>query len=133
VKAGAQRGWSLLELLIALVVLGLGVTVFMQMQNRSSSVSRGNSNLQRAAHLIGRHVESLRIAIARDPAAWPPRDTSLADPEHPEVHLERVVDGAVSPKDGVLLPGVRRIDLTVSWGRRRIDTIRVTTYVSRSF
>ena len=132
-KARGQAGWSLLELLIALVVLGLGVTIFMQLQNRSSNVSRGNSNLQRAAHLIGRHVESLRIAISRDPAAWPPHDTTLTDPEHPDVHLERVVGGAISPKDGAVLPGVRRIDLTVSWGRRHIDTIKVTTYVSRTF
>lgn len=129
----AQSGWSLLELLIAMVVLGLGITIFMKMQNRSSGLARGNANVQRAAQLIGRHVESMRVAIARDPAAWPPRDTSFADPERPGLFLSRTVLGAVSPKDGAALATVRRIDLAVSWGTRKLDTMKVTTYVSRSF
>lgn len=128
-----QSGWSLLELLIAIVVLGLGVTVFMRMQTRSSGISRANANLQRASQLIGKHVESLKVSMARDPAAWPPRDTSFTDPDHADLKLKRVVGGAISPKDGAVLPTVRRIDLTVSWGNRRLDTMKVTTYVSRNF
>ena len=128
-----QSGWSLLELLVAIVVLGLGVTVFMRMQTRSSSISRANANLQRASQLIGRHVESMKVAVARDPAAWPPHDTSFTDPDHADLKLKRVVAGALSPKDGAVLPTVRRIDLTVSWGNRRLDTMKVTTYVSRNF
>jgi len=119
--------------MIAIVVLGLGITVFMKMQGRSSSIARSNANVQRAAQLIGRHVESLRVAIARDPAAWPPRDTSFSDPERPGLFLKRVVVAAISPKDGASLATVRRIDLTLSWGQRALDTMKVTTYVSRSF
>lgn len=128
-----QRGWSLLELLIAIVVLGVGVTVFMKMQGRSSGIARGNANVQRASQLIGRHVESMRVAIARNPDAWPPKDTSYADPDRPGIFLRQTVAGAISPKDGAVLPTVRRIDLTVSWGQRKLDTMKVTTYVSKTF
>lgn len=128
-----QSGWSLLELLIAIVVLGLGITVFMKMQGRSTGIARSNANVQRAAQLIGRHVESMRVAIARDPTAWPPRDTTFADPDRPGLMVKRVVLGAISPKDGASIATVRRIDLTVSWGNRTLDTMKVTTYVSRSF
>lgn len=128
-----ESGWSLLELLIAIIVLGLGIIVFMKMQGRSSGIARSNANVQRAAQLIGRHVESMRVAIARDPAAWPPKDTSFADPDRPGLMVKQVVLGAISPKDGASLATVRRIDLTVSWGQRQLDTMKVTTYVSRSF
>jgi prepilin-type N-terminal cleavage/methylation domain-containing protein len=131
--AGGSRGWSLLELLIALVVLGIGITVFMRMQGRSSGISRANSNMQRASQLIGKHVESLRVGIARDPAAWPPKDTTYIDPQFSNLTLTRTVGGAISPRDGASLPGVRRIDLIVAWGNRTLDSMKVTTYVSKSF
>jgi hypothetical protein len=47
--------------------------------------------------------------------------------------LTRTVSGAISPKDGEALATVRKIDLTVSWGTRSLDTMKVTTYVSKSF
>jgi prepilin-type N-terminal cleavage/methylation domain-containing protein len=127
-----QGGWSLLEMLIAIVVVGLGIMVFMRMQSRSSGISRANANLQRASQLIERHVESMRVRIARDASAWPPKDTTYFDPNFQNIKLVRIVGGAVSPKDGVMLTTVRKIDLTVSWGTRTLDTMRVTTYVSKS-
>jgi Tfp pilus assembly protein PilV len=132
--AHGQRGWSLLETLFAMVVLGLGIMVFMRMQNRSSDVSRGNSNLHRAAQIIEKHVESLRASIARNPAAnWPPRDTAYTDTGFTNIRLMRTVSGAISPRDGASLSSVRKIDLTVSWGRLSLDTIRISTYVSKNF
>lgn len=128
-----QRGWSMLELLIALIVFGFGVTVFMRMQTRTSGISRANANMQRASQLIEKHVESLRVRIARDASAWPPKDTSYADPQFNSLAITRVVARAVSPRDGATLPGVRRIDLTVAWGKNALDTMKVTTYVSKSF
>jgi hypothetical protein len=119
--------------LIAIVVFGIGVTVFMKMQGRSSAIARSNANVHRAAQLIGRHVESMRVSVARNPLSWPPRDTAYSDPDRPGIVLKRTVLGAISPKDGASLAGVRRIDLTVSWGQRKLDTMKVTTYVSRSF
>jgi Tfp pilus assembly protein PilV len=119
-------------MLIAIVVVGLGIMVFMRMQSRSSGISRANANLQRASQLIERHVESMRVRIARDASAWPPKDTTYFDPNFQNIKLVRIVGGAVSPKDGVMLTTVRKIDLTVSWGTRTLDTMRVTTYVSKS-
>ncbi len=130
---GRETGWSLLELMIAVVVLGIGITVFMRMQGRSSGISRANSNMQRASQIIEKHVESLRVHIARDPLAWPPKDTNYVDPQYGNISVRRVVGGAISPRDGASLPGVRRIDLTVSWGMHSLDTMKVTTYVSKNF
>ena len=129
----SQAGWSMLELLIALVVLGLGIVVFMRMHGGSSGISRANSNMQRASQLIGKHVESLKVRVARDASAWPPTDTTYVDPQFQNLTLTRKVGEAISPGDGASLPGVRKIDLIVSWGKNTLDTMKVTTYVSKSF
>ena len=133
-RPSGSRGWSMLETLVAMVVLGLGVLMYMRMQGRASGMSRSNASLFRAGQLIEKHVETMRVRIAQNPAAnWPPKDTAFFDPVHTEMTLESRVNAAISPKDGAILPGVRRVDVTVAWGARPLDTIRVTTYVSKSF
>jgi Tfp pilus assembly protein PilV len=129
-----ERGWSLLETLFSIIVLGMGIMVFMRMQNRSSEITRTNANLHNAARIIEKHVESLRARIAQNPSVyWPPRDTSYQDPVYTNITLVRTVNGALSPRDGASLPTVRKIDLVVAWGNHPLDTIRITTYVSKSF
>jgi Tfp pilus assembly protein PilV len=128
-----ETGWSLIEVLFSIVVLGIGVALFMQMQNRASSMNRTNSNLHTAAGLIEKHVESLREKISQNTAKnWPPHDTSYADEKYSHINLTRTVNEAVSPIDGMVLPGVRKINLVVAWGNQSMDTIRITTYVSKN-
>lgn len=131
---GGARGWSLLESLVAIVVLGLGVMTYMRMQGRSSAMSRGNADMFKAGQLLERHVEAMRVRIAQDTTRnWPPQDTFFLDPVHAHISLETRVRRALSPKDGATLPGVRQVDITVAWGPRPLDTMRVTTYVSKIF
>lgn len=131
---GGTRGWSLLESLVAIVVLGLGVLMYMRMQGRSSTLSRGNADMFKAGQLLERHVEAMRVRIAQDTTRnWPPQDTFLVDPVHSHISLETRVRRAMSPKDGAILPGVRQVDITVGWGPRPLDTMRVTTFVSKIF
>ena len=76
-KPRSQSGLSLMEILIALVVIGIGVGVFLKMQKGSGSNLAGNSKMMRAGQLVEKHVEAMRIRIARDTIAnWPPKDTS---------------------------------------------------------
>ena len=129
-----SRGWSLLETLVAMVVLGAGVTLYMGVQNRNSGITRGNSDLYRAGQILDKHLEALRVRIAQDTLAnWPPLDTTYQDALYERVTVERKVSEAYSPKDGVLLPSVRTIHMQLSWGTGHLDTLRVTTYVSKRF
>lgn len=124
----------MLETLVAMVVLGLGVLMYMRMQSRASGLARSNADLFRAGRIIEKHVETMRVRIARNAAgSWPPKDTAFYDPVHRHISLVSRVEAATSPKDGANLPGVRKVGVTVAWGKGPLDTIRVTTYVSKSF
>lgn len=126
-----QRGLSLIEILIALVVIGIGVGVFLKMQTSSGSHMSGNSKMMRAGQQVEKHIEAIRIGIARDTVAnWPPDDTTYSEDM---LKVVRRVSDAKSPKTGTVLPNVRKIEVIVSWGTFRKDSLDVTTYVTRRF
>lgn len=126
-----QRGLTLMEILIAIVVVGVGVGLFMTLQRNSGSRLAGNSNLLKAGQLIEKHMEAMRIAVARDTVSnWPPRDTSY---QESRISVVRTVSAARSPKNNAVLPNVRRIDIVAAWGSGRNDTLNISTYVAKRF
>jgi prepilin-type N-terminal cleavage/methylation domain-containing protein len=126
-----QRGLTLLEIMIAIVVIGIGIGIFLKMQKNSGSNMAGNSKMMRAGQIVEKHVEAIRISIARDTIAnWPPRDTTYTENL---LKVVRKVSAAKSPKTAANLPNVRKVDLTISWGKFRQDSLDVSTYVSRRF
>lgn len=127
----SQRGLTLMEICIALVVIGIGVGVFLKMQGSSGNSMTGNGKMMRAGQLVEKHIEAIRIGIARDTISnWPPKDTGFTDAG---LKLTRKVSAAFSPKGGSPLPNVRKIDLIVTWGAFKLDSLDVTTYVARRF
>jgi prepilin-type N-terminal cleavage/methylation domain-containing protein len=130
--AGAQQGFSLLEVLITMIVLGLGILMYMRFQSGSSSQTRKNAKLYRAGALIEKHIEDLRLDIAENPeTSWPPLDTILADTLYKDMHLTRSVAPAISDKDDFSLPDVRQVKITVEWDPNQ--NLDITTYVSKKF
>ncbi len=120
-----------MEILIALVVIGLGIGVFLKMEGSSGNSMTGNSKMMRAGQLVEKNIESVRIGIARDTLLnWPPRDTGFTEGG---LKLTRKVSAAFSPKDGSALPNVRKVDMIVTWGAFKLDSLDVTTYVTRRF
>lgn len=130
-KPRFQSGLSLMEILIALVVIAIGVGVFLKMQKGSGSNLAGNSKMMRAGQLVEKHIEAMRIHIAKDTVAnWPPKDTAYTEAL---LKVQRKVSDAFSPKGGAPLPNVCKVDIIVSWGKFRQDSLDVSTYVSRRF
>jgi type II secretory pathway pseudopilin PulG len=126
-----QGGWSLLETLLALVLVGLGLFVWSRVQGASWGQSRDNARMQQAGQLIEKHIEAMRVGFAQNPGVhWPPRDTSFTSGD---LNLVRRVNPASSPKDGQNLPNVRRVDISVAWGRTSLDSINISTYVTLKF
>lgn len=121
----------MLEILIALVVVGVAVGLFMTLQRNSGSRLAGNSNLMRAGQIIEKHMEAMRIAVARDTLSnWPPRDTSYTESR---IKVARTVTQARSPKNNAVLPNVRKVDIVANWGSGKLDTLNISTYVAKRF
>lgn len=128
---GPQSGLTLIEILIALIIIGIAVGLFLNLSGRSGSRLSGNSRMLMAGQLVEKHVESIRISIAQDTIAnWPPRDTSFVEGR---LRLARTISSATSPKTGLALPNVRKVRLNVSWGTGALDSLNITTHVTRRF
>jgi prepilin-type N-terminal cleavage/methylation domain-containing protein len=126
-----QRGLTLLEIMIAIVVIAIGVGLFLKMQKNSGSNMAGNSKMMRAGQIVEKHVEAIRISIARDTIMnWPPHDTAYTEDM---LKVDRKISAAKSPKTSANLPNVRKVDIIISWGNSHQDSLDVTTYVSRRF
>ncbi len=126
-----QSGLTLLEIMIAVVVVGIGVGLFITLQNSSGSRLAGNSNLLKAGQIVEKHMEAIRISIAGDTVSnWPPGDTTYLENR---IKVVRKVSSARSPKTNALLPNVRKVDLIASWGTGKSDTLNISTYVAKRF
>jgi prepilin-type N-terminal cleavage/methylation domain-containing protein len=131
----SQRGFSLLEVAASILIIGIGVFVYLKVQGIMRKHDYSNSKLLLAGQFIDRHVENLRIEIARDTNAnWPPA-TGFKE-VYNGITLERMVTPAISPNDGATLDPVRKVDIIAYWGQGTAnaqDTLWITTYVSKRF
>ncbi len=129
-----ESGWSLIEALAAIVIVGIGIALFTKVQQMSSRDSGTNSKILVAGKLIEKHLEDMRITIARDTIKnWPPIGLSIAATAPDNVALTRTISAAFSPKDGVPVNNVVKVDLMATWTAPKVDTLLVTTYVSKRF
>ncbi len=130
-KGEPENGWTLIETLAAIVIIGIGIALFTRIQIMTRSTSKYNSNLLKAGHLIEANIDSIRTWIARDTLNnWPPSNGSATVGV---ITLTSTVSAASSPKDALNIPHARKVDFTASWGSGPLDTLKVTTYVSRYF
>ena len=135
-----QRGWSLIESLAAIVVVGIGITLFAKVQRMTSRDSSVNSKTLLAGKMIENYLEDTRIYIAKtksnSPAytGWTGFPTSIAaSPANNNIKLVCTVSTAYSPKDGATVLDVRKLDIVTTWTSPYADTLKVTTYVSKKF
>lgn len=126
-----ESGLSLLEVMTALFVLSMAITLFVRLEGRSRSTFASSSNLLKAGQLLERQVETIRIHIAADTVLnWPPEDSLWKENG---MTIQRSVTALVSPKDGAALPNLRKLELQAVWGLVKPDTLTITTYVSKRF
>ncbi|HKP96297.1 MAG TPA: prepilin-type N-terminal cleavage/methylation domain-containing protein [Fibrobacteria bacterium] len=132
--AAPQGGWSLIEVMAAIVVVGIGIALFAKVQKMTSRDSFTNSRILIAGKMIEKHLEDTRIYIAKDTVRnWPPRNKTVPAAAPDYISLVSQVSNAYSPKDGALVPNVVRMDITASWVYPTTDFLKVTTYVSKRF
>jgi len=125
-------GFSLLEVLIAVFIIGVVVQVANQVQQATWTGTRNNGNMLAATRLIGSAIEQTRANIMYAPTLfWPPRDTSYTDISG--IAMAWAVTGTTDKK-GVTCDSLRQIDYTARWSAGgRPDSVTLTTFMSYDF
>ena len=134
-KDNFQRGWSLIETLAAIVVVGIGITLFAKVQRMTGRDSSVNSKILIAGKMIEDQIENVRINIAQNPTTnFPPSSgSSSASASNNWIKLVWTVSTAYSPKDGATVADVKKLKIVASWTSPYTDSLEVTTYVSKKF
>jgi len=120
----------------AAIIIGFGAVLFTQIEFASNRQSKRNTDLLKAGQLIESQIDSLRTYIARDTLNnWTAFvDGTPVTSTIGRISITRIVSSAYSPKSPFAdIPNVKQVDITASWGTGALDTMKVTTYVSRRF
>lgn len=133
-----NRGFTLIEIIIAIVIIVISAVVFLVWQ-RSTWSRTGNTNrLMAAGQIIEKQIEKRRMVIAEKPLVNYEmfkllKDTTIIDTSvTPPVTVYWKINPAYSP-DGKEVFHVRKVDITASWGSGQNDTLKVTTCIARDF
>lgn len=129
-----QTGLTLLEVLAAFILIGIGVALFTKVHRQSSGDSSTNSRYLIAGKMIEKFLEDTRIHIAKDTVNnWPPVNQTLNGTAPNHITLISTISNALSPVDGAVVANVKRMDIKARWTSPRKDSLMITTYVSKRF
>lgn len=124
----------MIEVLAAIIVVGVGIALFMKVQGRSSQDTGRNSKMLVAGKMVEGFLEDTRLAIFSDTTKnWPPADSTVSPKPPHNIQLKRTVSTAYSPKDGAVVNNVRQIVIKANWSLPAKDSLSITTYVSKRF
>jgi type II secretory pathway pseudopilin PulG len=129
--AKSNLGFSLLEALISLAIIGvIGVLIFSFQTSTWKMVTSSNHTIV-AGHMIEKQIESIRMNIDQNPTAnFPPAGGWVTGNG---VTLTWTISPAARPTDGGPLSNVRKCDFIAGWGSGKSDTLTVSTYLAKKF
>lgn len=133
-RRSGQGGWSLLEVLAAIAVIGLGISLFIKVQGMSSRGSGTNSKQLVAGRMVEKYLEDMRIKIASDTSKFPPASATVAASAPNFISLQSTISTAYSPKDPAeVVANVVKVEILCKWTMPTKDSLKVVTYVAKRF
>jgi len=117
-----MRGFTLLEVMIATAIVAMAVTVLLGLANRSLAVHERLQRTTQATLLAQSRLAEIEVTTR---TAGSTRSDEKGDFPPPDGFFHWQSTWLDTP-----LPSVRRIDLTVSWGRvERNEAVTLTSFV----
>jgi type II secretory pathway pseudopilin PulG len=130
----SESGAGLIEVLAAIIIIGVGIALFMKIQGRTSSDSSRNSKMLVAGKMVEKVLEDTRISIFSDTTKnWPPKDSTIPPTAPHHITVKRTVSTAYSPIDNAVVNNVKKLVLKATWTHPLKDSLSITTYVSKRF
>jgi prepilin-type N-terminal cleavage/methylation domain-containing protein len=133
-----RNGFTLLEMLISLTVIGFAASFLIYAQQSTWKMSGNSNKLSTAAQIIEKQIENRRMVIARDPVNNYARFKALSD--------TTIIDNSVTPSvkvvwhisaktdvNGSNIENVRKVILNASWGYNNGDSLTVETCIGKNF
>ncbi len=125
-----RRGFSVVELMVALVVLGLGILGLANLFPLGSSTQMRDRLRTSAADLAQQKMEQLRLLV------W--SDANLTAGTHPNTAETLVLgDEGTFQRSWIVTTGtgtfadMKRVVVRVTWNFQRADTFNLTSYFRR--
>ena len=121
----SQKGIGMIEILIAMLIFGIGITAAIRTLPVSNTAAARARNLTVATNLAQEKIEGLMSS--------PYDDAELAAGNHadPDNPLDRIFTRTWNVTDNVPVTDMKRIDVTVSYETDNPDnSVTLTTYIT---
>jgi prepilin-type N-terminal cleavage/methylation domain-containing protein len=121
----SQKGFGLIEILIAMVLFGIGISLAMRTLPQSNVATTRGRNITKATNLAQQQVEAL-MAVSYSDADL---DAGThADPDNPiDLHFQR----SWVVTDNTPVPGMKQVNVTVIWETASMDSsVTLQTYLT---
>ena len=128
-------GFTLLEIMISMVIVGLCTAGFLAFQTTSWSASQTAANTMSAGQLIEKQVEYLRMRIASSPQDTFPvlmAPGKIDSTSAKNIKVRWVVAQARDVR-GLPMLNVAQVTFTAIWTAPKKDSIVVPTCISKNF
>jgi prepilin-type N-terminal cleavage/methylation domain-containing protein len=138
------RGFTLTEVLIALVIIAVTGVVFMTIQSMAFGRTKTSNRTLDAGQLIEKRIELMRMKIAANPSSafsdvcTPPNCPGTLPKKEAEysengINMLCSLKCAKDPNNNVIC-NVREYKVLATWSNpKRGDTLIVTTYLAKNF
>jgi prepilin-type N-terminal cleavage/methylation domain-containing protein len=116
VSRRGERGVSLIEIMVALIILGIAITMAMRTLPESNTVTTRARNVTKATNLVQQKLEQLRSLPYQDPLL---SNGAHTDPGNPiDSHFTRTW----TVQDDYPYTGMKRVNVTVTFPTASADS-----------